>query len=159
MNPFQSLRDYELFVYTLQQQYPQIITSTLVVAQRGRLFAELTGEVILPDNHRLTIYERLVWDTDVIHIEDYGYEVWRGNDKLYWYDSQPHPNDPALASTHPHHKHIPPSIKHNRIPALGLSFDAPNLPFLIEEIATLKPDAEAQENDTESADRNDKQAD
>lgn len=39
-----------------------------------------------------------------------------------------------LASTHPHHKHIPPDIKHNRIPAPGLSFTRPNLPFLIEEI-------------------------
>jgi hypothetical protein len=44
------------------------------------------------------------------------------------------PNDPTLASTHPHHKHIPPDIKHHRIPAPGLSFTQPNLPFLIEEI-------------------------
>jgi hypothetical protein len=29
---------------------------------------------------------------------------------------------------------IPPDIKHNRIPAPGLSFTQPNLPFLIEEI-------------------------
>ncbi len=36
--------------------------------------------------------------------------------------------------THPHHKHIPPDIKHNRVPAPGLSFTQPNLPFLIEEI-------------------------
>ncbi len=34
----------------------------------------------------------------------------------------------------PHHKHIPPDIKHHRIPAPGLSFQQPNLPFLIEEI-------------------------
>jgi hypothetical protein len=70
-------------------------------------------------------------------IERYGYEVWLGSDKLYWYDSQPHPTDSALASTHPHHKHIPPDIKHHRIPALGLSFTAPNLPFLIAEIESL----------------------
>jgi len=56
------------------------------------------------------------------------------NDKLYWYDSQPHPNDAVLASTYPHHKHVPPNIKHNRIPAPDLSFTRPNLPFLIEEI-------------------------
>lgn len=55
-------------------------------------------------------------------------------DNGYWYDPQPHPNDPALASTHPHHKHIPPEIKRHRIPAPGLGFDQPNLPFLIEEI-------------------------
>jgi len=49
-------------------------------------------------------------------------------------NSWPHPNDPTLASTYPHHKHIPPDIKHNRIPAPGLSFTQPNLPFVIEEI-------------------------
>ena len=54
--------------------------------------------------------------------------------RLYWYDSQPHPHTPELQNTHPHHKHIPPDIKHNRIPAPGLSFTQPNLPFLIEEI-------------------------
>jgi len=46
----------------------------------------------------------------------------------------PHPNDPTLQSTYPHHKHIPPNIKHHRIPAPNLSFTHPNLPFLIEEI-------------------------
>ena len=72
----------------------------------------------------------------------YGYEVWQRGRKLWWYDPQPHPDDPTLASTHPHHKHVDPdlsadseqNIKHNRIPAPGLSFDMPNLPFLIEEI-------------------------
>jgi len=34
----------------------------------------------------------------------------------------------------PHHKHIPPDIKHHRIPAPHLSFVEPNRPFLIEEI-------------------------
>lgn len=67
-------------------------------------------------------------------ILDYGYEVWREDEKLYWYDPQPHPADPLLAQTLPHHKHIQPDIKHHRIPAAELSFDQPNLPFLIEEI-------------------------
>ncbi len=58
----------------------------------------------------------------------------RHKEKLYWYDSFPHPNDPSLASTHPHHKHVPPDIKHHRIPAPELSFTRPNLPFLIEEV-------------------------
>jgi hypothetical protein len=55
-------------------------------------------------------------------------------EKLYWYDSFPHPNDSSLASTDPHHKHVPPNIKHHRVPAPDLSFTRPNLPFLIEEI-------------------------
>lgn len=64
----------------------------------------------------------------------YGYVVHQAGEKLYYYNSQPHPNDPSLASTHPHHKHIPPDIKHHRIPASGLSFDRSNLEFLIREI-------------------------
>jgi hypothetical protein len=136
MSPFQSLRDYELFVYTLPQRFPQIVRSTLTVIQRGRLFAELTGEIALPNGHRLAVYERLTWDTGPLTIEGYSYEVWRGSNKLYWYDSQPHPDDPALAVTSPHHKHIPPDIKHHRIPAPDLGFAEPNLPFLIREIAS-----------------------
>lgn len=137
MSPFQSLREYELFVYSLGEQFPQIVRSTLVVAQRGRLFAELTGEVGLRGGYRLVAYERLTWDAGTLVIEGYSYEVWQGSDKLYWYDSQPHPDDPALAGTDPHHKHIPPDVKHHRVPAPELSFTAPNLPFLIQEIETL----------------------
>jgi hypothetical protein len=59
VSPFQSLREYELFVYALGEQLPQIVRSTLVVAQRGRLFAELTGEVGLRGGYRLVAYERL----------------------------------------------------------------------------------------------------
>jgi hypothetical protein len=36
--------------------------------------------------------------------------------------------------TVPHHKHTPPDVKHHRIPAPGLSFTRPNLPFLLQEI-------------------------
>jgi len=32
------------------------------------------------------------------------------------------------------HKHIPPDIKRHRVPAPGIRFDQPNLPFLIREI-------------------------
>ena len=64
MNPYQSLRDYEEFIYTLPQQFRSI-------------------------------------------------------------------------SSHPHHKHVPPDIKHHRIPAPELSFTKPNLPFLIQEIEQL----------------------
>lgn len=137
MSIFQSLREYEHFIYTLQQQYPSILRSTLVVAQRGRLFAELSGELVFHDDLRLSVYERLSLDAGTVKIEGYSYEVWRSNEKLHWYDSQPHPNEATLASTDPHHKHVPPNIKHHRIPAPSLSFDAPNLPALIDEVEAL----------------------
>ena len=141
MNPFQSLREYELFVYALPQQFPRIVRSTLVVAQRGRFYAEVNGEIAFPAGYRLDVYERLTWDTGSLAIEGYSYELWRGDQELYWYDSQPHPNDPALASTDPHHKHIPPDIKHHHIPAPGSSLASPNLLFLIREIEALLPSA------------------
>ena len=136
MKSFQSLRDYEAFVYSLQQAYPIIIRSTLLIAQRGRGTATLTGELLFITGHRLVVFEILTWDEGPVVIQHYGYEVWLGRDELYWYDSQPHPDEPALASTHPHHQHIPPDIKHHRIPAPGLNFTEANLPFLIQEIGT-----------------------
>ena len=70
-------------------------------------------------------------------ITSYGYEVYRGTERLYWYDDFPHPEDPTLASTFPHHKHVPPDIRHNRIPASNLQFAHPNLIAIIEEIESL----------------------
>lgn len=76
-------------------------------------------------------------DFDAGIIISYGYEVYRGEERLYWYDDFPHPNDPSLDSTMPHHKHIPPDIKHHRVPAPNMSFTQPNLPALIEEIEII----------------------
>ena len=137
MNPFQSLRDYEEYVYTLKQQFPIIQRSTLVVVRRGKRVAALKGELILAQGYRITVQERLSFDTGTVEIEFYGYEIWHNVEKIAWYDAQPHPNAPELASTHPHHKHIPPDIKHKRIPALNMGFTQPNLPALIDEIEIL----------------------
>ena len=138
MNPFQSLRDYEEYVYTLKQHFSSIQRSTLVVIQRGRRVAVLQGELTFSHGYRITLKERLSLDTGLVEIEFYGYELWHETNKIAWYDAQPHPNDPTLASTHPHHKHIPPDIKHNRIPAPNMSFTQPNLPALIHEIEELR---------------------
>ena len=137
MNPFQSLRDYEELVYTLSQQFPSISYSTLVVVHRSARMAIVSGEIAFAKEHRLVVKERLTFDNGPIVLIRYGYEAWRGSEKLYWYDSQPHPADSDLATTHPHHKHIPPNIKHHRVPAPEISFTQPNLPFLIQEIEQL----------------------
>jgi len=145
---------YERFIYSLPDRYPSINFSTLVLVPPGLDTARLTGLVTFGNDLVLCVYETLNFHQGVI--EAYRYEVSRckppffdeplpnateycrtnhaRKDKLYWYDSWPHPNDPDLSSTHPHHKHIPPDIKHHRIPAPGLSFSEPNLSFLIEEI-------------------------
>ena len=137
MNLFRSLHDYEEFVYTLQYRFPVVKSSSLVVVRRGRMVAVLQGELRFSGGYRLVVKERLSSEDMGVIVVSYGYEVWRNADKLFWYDSQPHPNDPALASTHPHHKHIPPNIKRNRIPAPKMSFTPLNLIALIEEIEEL----------------------
>jgi hypothetical protein len=108
MNPLRSLIEYELFVYSLTQHYAVEMRSTLVVIRRGAAVVIVQGEVELPQGFRLVVREKVIFTDLAGAIETYGYEVWRGSTQLYWYDSQPHPNHPTLASTHPHHKHIPP---------------------------------------------------
>ena len=137
MNPFHSLPEYERFVYGLSQQYPFLHRSTLVVVRLGPVTVLVRGEIELPQGYRIVVREQISFEIGTGEIIDYGYEVWRGAEQLYWYDSQPHPNNPTLASTHPHHKHVPPDIKHNRIPAPGLSFIEPNLPFLMNEVMQM----------------------
>ncbi len=101
----------------------------------------LRGQVIFHSGHILRVFEQI--DFIAHRILKYFYEVTREDEQLWWYDPMPHPNVPELQSTHPHHKHVPPDIKHNRIPASGLSFTEPNLPQLIAEIeavsASLSP--------------------
>lgn len=133
-DPFRTPEDYELFLYTFPERYSSIRHSTLSFVRRGHSLARVAGEIHFDHGIRLVVVERLVFDRLPLRIEGYGYEVWRGEDKLYWYDPQPHPNDPRLQSTHPHHKHVPPDIKHNRIPASEMSFLRPNLPILVHEI-------------------------
>jgi len=137
VNPFRSLRDYEEFIYTLAQQFLSVSYSTLVVVHRSARMATVSGEIAFSGGYRLVVKERLTFDTGPLVLMRYGYEVWRGDKKLYWYDSQPHLDDSMLADTHPHHKHIPPDIKHHRVPAPELSFTEPNLLFLIQEIEQL----------------------
>lgn len=136
MNPYQSLAEYERLIYTLPAAFPSITRSSLTIIRRGAKTALLTGDLDV-GGYRMVVREKLSFADGAFRIFSYGYEVWRGEDKLYWYDSQAHPDEPSLAATHPHHKHVPPDIKHNRIPAPGLSFEQPNLPFLIREIEEL----------------------
>ncbi len=134
---FRTPEDYELFVYTITEQFPSIRRSTVAFIRRGTSLARIAGELHFDHEIRLVVRERLLYDRLPMVMDWYGYEVWRGEKKLYWYDSQPHPDDPLLQSTHPHHKHIPPDIKHHRIPVPDMSFTQPNLPMLIREIESL----------------------
>ncbi len=111
--------------------------STVALVRRGTTLARVAGEVHFGRGFRLVLRERLLFRRLAIEIDGYGYEIWHEDERLCWYDSQPHPNDQSLQSTHPHHKHIPPDIKHHRVPAHEMSFERPNIPVLIREVEEL----------------------
>lgn len=136
---FPTVEDYEQYIYTISSNFPEILISTLVLKRFGTATAKLEGKLYFQNEVELSILE--VIDFNKNCITSYSYEVYQNKQKQYWYDSWSHPLDESLVATDPHHKHIPPNIKHNRITAPGLSFDKPNLPFLIEEIKNifLKP--------------------
>jgi hypothetical protein len=127
-----SIEAYSRAVYTLLDQATVVQRHTVRIYPRGAQVGVLEGRVEFDQNIVLRAYERI--DFARQRIMAYSYEVWRAQQQLYWYDPTPHPNDSSLASTHPHHKHVPPDVKHHRIPAPGLSFTHPNLPFLLQEI-------------------------
>ncbi len=129
-----SLAAYSSFVAELLDR-PTLLHSTLSVWSVSPYTGVAEGEIFFAEGFRLRMREDL--DFDAALITSYGYEVDRHNERLYWYDDFPHPNDQTLASTFPHHKHVPPDIKHHRVPAPGLSFTHPNLPLLLAEIEAL----------------------
>ncbi len=136
-SPLTSLNDYSVFIAELFSK-SNIASSTVSVWSDSPYTGIAEGEVLFANGLRLRMREEMDFDAGLII--SYGYEVYRGEERLYWYDDFPHPNDPTLASTMPHHKHIPPDIKHHRVPAPNISFTQPNLPALIEEIEqTGKP--------------------
>jgi len=155
VDPLLTPTNYALFIHNLPNLYPSINKSTLTYVSLGTKVGKVIGILFFDHNTTLCVQEFLNFELNII--EGYGYEISRshaqanvlpkveeycrasysGKEKLYWYDSFPHPNDPSLASTHPHHKHIHPNIKQNRIPAPNLTFTAPNLPFLIEEVEQI----------------------
>jgi hypothetical protein len=133
-HPLTSLAEYSQFVAELLNR-PSVLRSTVAAWSDSPYTGIAEGEVFFSNGVRLRIREELDFDTGLITA--YGYEVYRGEDRLFWYDDFPHPNDPALAPTFPHHKHVPPDIRHHRIPAPAMSFTRPNLLVLLGEIEGL----------------------
>jgi len=133
-NPLRSLNAYsELIAVWLNRS--TIASSTLAVWSDSPFTGIAEGELVFANGLRLRMREEVDFDEGIII--SYGYEVYRGEERLYWYDDFPHPNDASLASTFPHHKHVPPDIKHHRIPAPNISFEKANLPELIREIESI----------------------
>ncbi|MEA3341667.1 MAG: DUF6516 family protein [Chloroflexota bacterium] len=132
---FPSRPEYERLVYGLLNDHTEVTSSTLRQYSTSVWTAVVEGRVTLRNGLVLCIVEAL--DFKVGRIRHYSYTVFRGNEKVRWYDSQPHPETPELASTFPHHLHTPPNIKRNRKPAPGITFQSPNLPALIADCIAL----------------------
>ena len=133
-NPLESLAKYSEFV-AIQLNRPAVRHSTVAVWSDSPYTGTAEGEVFFKKRFRLRMREELDFSAGLI--TSYGYEIYRGTKRLYWYDDFPHPNDASIAGTFPHHRHVPPDIKHNRIPAPEISFTRPNLSAIIQEIEGL----------------------
>ena len=130
--PITDFHIYGKLIYSLQERYASVRRSTMVLASIGPTLAKLEGQVIFENDVVLDVWELV--DFAVGQIRNYSYEIYQAGGKIAWYDPFEHPHIAELASTYPHHKHILPDLKHNRIPAPGISFGQPNLPTLIEQI-------------------------
>jgi hypothetical protein len=130
--PIPDFQTYSEIIYSLPECYSSIQGSTLVLAPIGPTLAKLEGQITFEGEVVLEVWELVDFESG--QIRNYSYEIHQAGEKIAWYDPYEHPHIPELASTHPHHKHILPDIKHHRVPAPGISFDQPNLPLLIEEI-------------------------
>jgi hypothetical protein len=138
VGPFASVEDYKFFVYSLPAAYPEIKESSLVLVRSGARLAAVRGTIAFVNGWSLVVMERFRWDRTPLVLDAYGYEAWNAGKKQCWYDPQPHPEAAELQVTFPHHKHVPPEIKRNRVPAPGITFTGPNLPQLIHEISGSK---------------------
>jgi len=130
-----SLAEYSRFVAELLSR-PNVTRSTVAVWSDSPCTGIAEGEVFFARGLRLRLREELDFEAGLITA--YGYEVYRGEERMFWYDDFPHPDESTLAATFPHHKHVPPDIRHHRIPAPGMSFAVPNLPGLMQEIEAIE---------------------
>jgi hypothetical protein len=123
---------YEVLLYGLVEEYAtQLVGSTLRLFSVSVHVSVVRGSLYLRNGLELRVYEAI--DFDSHSFLEYSYTVLHHGERVRWYDAQPHPENPDLASTFPHHRHESPDIKHHRVPAPGISFTQPNLPTLIED--------------------------
>jgi len=60
-DPLRTAEDYELFLYTLSDNFPSIRHSTLTFVRRGASLARVSGELHFDHAIRLIVRERLVF--------------------------------------------------------------------------------------------------
>ena len=83
-NSLKSLGNYSRFVAELLD-HPSVKRSTVVVWSESSYTGIAEGEVFFANGIWLRMREEL--DFDVGLITSYGYEIYRGEEQLYWYDT------------------------------------------------------------------------
>ena len=75
INSFRTPEDYELFLYTLLDQFSSVRRSTVTFIRRGASLARVAGEITFDVDFRLVVRERVLYDRLPIIIDEYGYEA------------------------------------------------------------------------------------
>ena len=91
---------YGALIYSLQERYPSIQRSTLVLATIGPTLTKLEGQVLFAGDVILDVWELI--DFEAGCIRSYSYEIYQAGEKIAWYDPFEHPHIPELASTSTH---------------------------------------------------------
>ena len=60
-NPFRTPKDYELYLYTLAEQFPSIKRSTITFIRLGSTLARVAGELYFENEIRLVVRERVLY--------------------------------------------------------------------------------------------------
>ena len=134
-SPLDAYAEYARFIYDLLVGRATVECHTLAVYTTSQTVGITRGHIVFRSGYMLRVFEQIDFVTH--RILKYVYEVSYQGERLWWYDPMPHPDIPDLQSTHPHHKHVLPDIKHHRTPAPYLSFTEPNLPQLIAEVEAI----------------------
>ncbi len=126
---FLNRAEYETVIGALPKAFPAITKTTLRMRNSGAPTAIVDGELFFPSGLRLRIIEAI--DYKAGRIQAYAYTLWRGENKLGWFDSTPLTGEPHLAENFPHHYHDLSTGDEQRASAPALSFTHPNLPAVI----------------------------
>ena len=135
--PLDDIASYSAWVYSLAERHPNVTGSTLALAPIGATLARLEGGIECEDGFHVAVWELV--DFSEHRIRTYSYEVYRDGEKIGWYDPWPHPEIAELAATFPHHKHVPPDLRHRRVPAPGIGFETPNLDVVLADVQRVNP--------------------
>ena len=57
-----SPEDYELFIYTIAEQFPAVRRSSLIFVRRGTTLARVSGELLFAHGFRLVLRERILYN-------------------------------------------------------------------------------------------------